>query len=215
MALTTPIPVTWWDEFEPPEGVRAEIIDGELVMSPTAAIPMDWWDQFEPPEGLRAEIIRGELVLSPSASRAHAFVQWRVQQALALAAPPGYGPISGLEWRLANEPIVASAPVPDVMVVAEAGDLAPLLAVEILSPSDKRRLRDGMTRIEGKRADYAAHGLAHYLEIDLALRTVEVYRLENGSLTSLAVARGSEEVRVPEPFPYRLVLDDLFREITQ
>lgn len=177
-------------------------------MTPTAAIPVDWWDEFEPPEGLRAEIIRGELVLSPSASRAHAFVQWRVQQALALAAPPGYEPISGLEWRLANEPIVASAPVPDVMVVAEAGDLAPLLAVEILSPSDKRRLADGMIRIEGKRADYAAHGLAHYLEIDLALRTITRYHLVDGAL--VVVEHERMAVETDEPFPYRLLVSDLF-----
>lgn len=178
-------------------------------MALTTLIPVTWWDDFEPPDGLRAEIIQGELVLSPSASKTHAKVLTRLLRILDDAAPDGYVALTGLEWRLTDETVVASAPVPDVLVVVEASDDAdPILAVEILSPSDKQRLSNGMVRIEGKRADYAAHGLAHYLEIDLALRTITRFHLVDEAL--VVVEHERMAVDTTEPFPYRLLVSHLF-----
>jgi Uma2 family endonuclease len=178
-------------------------------MAVTTLIPVTWWDEFEPPDGLRAEIIQGELILSPSASKMHALVIRRLLQILDDAAPEGHMAVTGLEWRLTDETVVASAPIPDVMVVAEAGDdVDPILAVEVLSPSDRQHLSNGMTRIEGKRADYAAHGLGHYLEVDLALRTITRYHLVDGAL--VVVEHERMAVDTTEPFPYRLLVSDLF-----
>jgi Uma2 family endonuclease len=86
-----------------------------------------------------------------------------------------------------------------------------LLAVEVLSPSDGSRLSDGLTRIEGKRADYAANGLTDYLEIEpygdgyLARRCELV---EGLLVVADAVGVGGVLVAT-RPFPYELHLADL------
>lgn len=178
----------------------------------TTPIPVDWWDSLEPPEGLRAEIIQGDLVLSPSASKPHALVLARLLRVLDGTAPDGYVAITGLEWRLVQGTVVASAPIPDVMVVAEAGeDVRPILAVEVLCPSDRQRLSSNLTRIEGKRLDYAAHGLPHYLEIDLAAQTIVRYRLADGAFMVIEEQWSGGVVTARWPFPYELTVSDLFR----
>jgi Uma2 family endonuclease len=108
------------------------------------------------------------------------------------------------------------APIPDLMIVArdQSGPLVapPLLAVEILSPADHHHLlRTGMTRIEGKRADYAANGLEDYLEVDLTTPTATAARFElrQGALVEAARASGAQVLQASRPFPYDLTPVDL------
>lgn len=167
------------------------------------------WDSLSVPEGYRAEIIRGELVVTPAASVDHGRVQIRLALILAAGAPPDHEPISGVEWRLDTRGIVAMAPQPDLMVVPRSArgasiDRAPLLAVEILSPSDNQRLANGMTRREGKLADYAMNGLADYLEIDLLAPgpVATRYELRDGVLVPTGIASGTTLLQATRPFTY-------------
>ena len=167
------------------------------------------WDSVSVPEGYRAEIIRGELVVTPAASVDHGRVQSRLLVILASAAPADHEPISGVEWRLDTGGFVAMAPQPDLMVVPRSArgssvDHPPLLAVEILSPSDDQRLAGGLTRREGKLADYAANGLADYLEIDLMAPgpVATRYELRDGVLVPIGIASGTTLLQASRPFVY-------------
>jgi Uma2 family endonuclease len=175
-------------------------------------LPESWWDAFVPPETVRAEIVQGELVLTPSPSMSHGIAQSRLFRALDEHLPDGCEVVPGIEWRLTEEGIVAAAPQPDLMVVRlEKGVRAlksrPLIAVEILSPSDAQALPNGMSRIEGKRLDYAANGLEHYLEVARVadVCTVRRYERHDGELVVVAVAEGDEPLIADVPYHYEIV----------
>jgi Uma2 family endonuclease len=167
------------------------------------------WDQLSVPEGYRAEVVRGELVVTPGASVDHGRAQTRLAVLLAAAAPAGYEPVSGVEWRLDSGGVVAMAPQPDVMVVPKlargvALHSRPLLAVEVLSPSDHQLLASGMTRREGKLMDYAANGLEDYLELDLTapIPVAARYELHDGLLVQVDTVTRSSILRAERPFAY-------------
>lgn len=169
-----------------------------------------WWDNFEPPEGLRAEIIGGELVMTPSPGAPHAFAATRLLVSLREVLPEGLEIVQGLEWRTARRGKVASAPIPDLVVVheeIERLDEPPVLAVEILSNSDRQRHSSGLTRIEVKREDYAAAGLFHYLEVDQTSAGVPVvtrFELDERRLLVVDSATGDEVLVSHTPFPYQV-----------
>jgi Uma2 family endonuclease len=181
-------------------------------------IPETWWSDFVPPEGLKAEIVQGELVLTPSPNADHGFAQSALFRSFDVNLPPGFEIVQGLEWRLAFGGVVAAAPEPDLMVVRREPDLKvstkpPLLAVEVLSQSDSELLPTGLRRIEGKRLDYAANGLEHYLEVespgDPKKRHVRRYELRKSELVVVAEARGTDQLLSDVPYPYEIDLSKL------
>ena len=102
------------------------------------------------------------------------------------------------------------SPEPDLVVVPRDIDRVtepPLWAVEVLSPSDRRRLQRGPTRIEGKHLDYATYGIADYLEVDLAAGRPVVIRYErhNGVLVEVDRAEGDKRLVADRPFAYEVV----------
>ena len=176
-----------------------------------AGLPERWWDEFELPAGLSAEIIAGELVLSPSPTLDHGFAQSQLFRALDRHLPGGHEIVPGIEWRLAADGLVAAAPQPDLMVVRrEAGERltdVPLLAVEVLSPSDHKMLVQGIRRIEGKRLDFAANGLRHYLEVErvAGVCTVRRYELHEGRLEVVEVTEGDKPLVATVPYDYEVL----------
>jgi Uma2 family endonuclease len=183
-------------------------------------VPVEWWDRFEPPEGYRAEVIRGELVVTPAPSNAHQYATGELFAALRAAVRTSsdeYAVLPGGAWQLAERGLVAQAPQPDVVVRRWEGpdipDGTPLLAVEVLSPSDGVRLSEGMTRIEGKRLDYAVHGLTDYLEIEpygdgyVARR----YELVSGRLVVVDAVGVGGVLVATRPFAFEVHLEDLVR----
>lgn len=180
-----------------------------------AGIPEEWWENFDPPPGFRAEIIQGELVLTPSPGAAHAFAATDLTVALGVSLPKEFGVVQNLEWRLPCGGVVAAAPIPDLMVilrnVLKVVD-PPLLAVEILSPSDLASFSDGRTRIGAKRSDYAANGLKHYLEVDLLTpraKSVTRFEMVDGVVIRMEEAIGDEVLVAKLPFPYEICPNDL------
>jgi Uma2 family endonuclease len=187
----------------------------EVVVAPPVRVAD--WEAFTVPEGYRAEIIRGELVVTPGTGVDHGRAQNRLVALLAGLLPAGYESVSGVEWRLETGGLVAMAPQPDLMVVRRSATgpaitVPPLLAVEVLSPSDfTHRLTSGMNRREGKLLDYAVNGLADYLEIDLAgdVPVAIRYELRAGVLVEAARAVGAAILKAKRPFPYSFRPTDL------
>lgn len=192
----------------------------------TEGIPEAWWESIEPPPSHTIEIIRGELVVTPSPTPDHVFAQTGLLLALQQGVPDGYIAVHGLVWRLAVAGVVAAAPQPDLMVVERVKGLTaitkpPLLAVEVLSPSDLQALPDGLTRIEGKRLDYAANGLVHYLEVDLLQdppiiacykfepNTTSRWDVHPNTIRVVRLVEGDERLVCDEPFHFELVPSDL------
>jgi Uma2 family endonuclease len=174
------------------------------------------WEALEDPPGHKFEVVQGELVMTPAPGSQHGLVQARLIVDLSPFVPSGFGISADSEWRLEERGWVAQAPRPDLMVIPLRPDPVtepPLLAVEILSPSDHRRLeRSELTRIEGKRLDYAQAGLQHYLEIDLDVPFVRRFEFTTGP-DPVDVAEGDEVLRAGEPFPYEVCPGALLRGV--
>ncbi len=163
---------TYEDVLSAPENKVAEILDGELFLSPRPSprhsvassrlgavlAPFDdsqdgpggWWILDEP------ELHFGENVLVPD--------------------------LAG--WRRERMPTI-----PDEAFFT----LAPHWVCEVLSPSTERLDRGRKLRI------YAEAGVAHAWLVNPTERTLEVLRLRDGAWTIVAVCTGSDTVRV-EPF---------------
>ena len=177
---------TYEDVLNAPEDKVAEILDGELVLSPRPAArhttahgrvfrriagpfedgvdgPGGWWILIEP------ELHFGEHVVVPD--------------------------IAG--WRRERMPSV-----PDVAFFT----LPPDWVCEVLSPSTERIDRGKKLRI------YAEAGVPQAWLLNPIERTLEELRLRDGAWTIVSVFAGSEVVRA-EPFAdVELRLDDLWGE---
>jgi Uma2 family endonuclease len=90
-------------------------------------------------------------------------------------------------------------------------DEPPVLAVEVVSPSDSYRLSDGLTRIEGKRADDATHGLRDYVELEPHKDgyTARRYELVEGTLVVTDVVGVGGTLISDRPFRYEVDLAGL------
>jgi Putative restriction endonuclease len=176
-----------------------------------AGVDEDWWEAFEAPPGHRAEIIEGTLVVTPSPAPRHAVLQSRLYDMLRPFIPEDLLLVSGLEWRLAKQGLVAAAPQPDLMVIRlpdpEIAVLTetPLLTVEIVSPADGSRLRSGLTRQEAKRVDYSSNGVRDHLELWFDAGVLVIDRFEFTDDRKAHMERVSTgAMRVYRPFDYLL-----------
>lgn len=159
-----------------PDTKVAEIVDGELVVSPRPASPhafaasaigADVGDFHGDPGGLRARRGGWWILVEPELHLGDDVV-----------VPDWAG------WRQERLPAFPSVPHFDV---------APDWACEVVSPSTGRIDRSRKMGI------YARESIAHLWLVDPLAKTVEVYRLENGRWTVLTVVGGDEIVAL-EPF---------------
>lgn len=170
------------------------------------------WAELEDPPGHRFEIIRGELDMTPGASPEHGEALGLIFGELRRWLPDDLRIVIDSDWHLTVEARVTTAPRPDLMVIPRQGPVVPVLAVEVLSPSDHHSFRGTRwTRIEAKRLDYADAGLPHYLEVDLQTATITRYRndgVAGGWRIADCVDQGNVLV-ADEPFRYVLVPNQL------
>jgi Uma2 family endonuclease len=167
---------TYEDLMQVPDTKVAEIIDGELIVSPRPASP----------HAHAATMMGGELVT-------------------AFAGPPGSPPSPGGWWFLLEPELHFGDDVlvPDwaawrrerlpVLKNVPFFTLAPDWVCEIVSPSTGRVDRSGKMRV------YARAGVGHCWLVDPLLQTLEAYRLEGGRWVVVETHAGDAARRV-EPF---------------
>lgn len=171
---------------------RAPVIPGEVV---------ELLDRLD----VRYELIEGQLVVSPSATFGHERLSSIVRAQLVYQAPEGLE-VLGPDFNVLYawpEPFFIC---PDALVARtrdvddDAMRVAPLLVLEMLSRSSRRRDR-------GDKADlYAALGVPSYWLIDPAARRLALLELRQGAYVEVAAATGDEELVVELPFPARISL---------
>jgi Uma2 family endonuclease len=159
------------------------------------------------PEHVVAEIIDGDLFASPRPASPHALASSMMGAALigSFGDEPGGTDLPG-GWWLLFEPELhfrRDVLVPDMagwrrarmptMPDVAAFELAPDWACEVISPSTGEIDRGRKMRV------YAREQVAHLWIVDPILRTLEVYRLEDGRWVVASTHAGAEQVRA-EPF---------------
>lgn len=172
-------------------------------MSEPAKKRATYQDVLDAPDHLVAEIINGELRLSPRPGAPHTVAASSLGY---LLGPPFHIGSNGPGgWVILDEPelhLGENVVVPDLAgwraermpVVPDVYfTLAPDWVCEALSPST--RVND---RVE-KLPIYAAAGVSHVWLIDAAKRSLEVFRLRDGTYFIAAMYQGNEKVRA-EPF---------------
>jgi Uma2 family endonuclease len=162
-----------------------------------------------PDDGRRHELIDGVLLVTPAPRFHHQLASAGMFRILD-AARPGHLVLltAPFDVALADDTVVE----PDLLVAPRVEftekDLptAPLLAVEILSPST--RLID----LNLKRARYEAAGCPSYWVFDPDRLELTVWELEEDRYADELVVVGEETVRLTRPFPVdvtpALVLED-------
>ena len=155
-----------------------------------------------PDNNNRYEIIDGELFVTRSPHIAHQFVTgavyaelrtWSAQTKLGMAAiAPGV---------IFSE---ADTVIPDVIWISsdrltqlldESGHLigAPELVVEVLSESVADKKRDRETKLK----QYSIYGVIEYWIVDRWLKSIEVYRRENGILKKVLTLWEGDDLTSP------------------
>ena len=155
-----------------------------------------------PDDGHRYELIDGSLIVSPGPSHAHQVVVGNLHLLLRAACPPD------LQVILAPFAVALSDDTevqPDLLVAPREQFTrkelpgAPLLAVEVLSPSTRR------FDLLLKRDRLQQAGAASYWLIDPDEPSVIVLELREGVYEQVARLRGDEAFEAALPFPVRLV----------
>ncbi len=162
-----------------------------------------------PDDGHRYELIDGVLIVSPSPSRRHQVALLELAVRLREACPDDLTVmIAPFDVALGDDTVM----IPDVLV-AGARDLtdrdlpvAPLLAVEVLSPSTRRF--DLMT----KRSRYEAAGTNSYWVVDPDAPSLSAWELdETGAYQQAAQVFADEEFHTSLPFDVSIVPTSLVR----
>lgn len=178
--------LSWYDALdEDPPGHRIEVLEGVLIVSPSASR-----EHQDRTRGL-ANVI--DLAAQDAGLVAVEDIEWRLEH-----------PVTGL----------GSRPRPDVSVFdPDEPDGARLVTVEVLSPADRERLVPGEpeTRIEGKRRAYAYGGTQVHVEVSEKEGVVEGrwFEARGGVLVEAGVARGEERLEVSGTVPFSFVPAEL------
>ncbi|MEU4802677.1 Uma2 family endonuclease [Actinosynnema sp. NPDC023587] len=156
-----------------------------------------------PDDGRRRELIDGVLFVSPAPGLRHQRVALLLAMALENACPAGLMVVPApFSVRFSHTTEVQ----PDVLVARDE-DLtdtllpcAPLLAVEVLSPSSA--LQDTTL----KKSLYERMGVASYWVIDPREPVLDVFELTaRGSYELVSVVKGDQAFEALRPFPVRVV----------
>ena len=167
-------------------------------MGPELKRKLDYSDYLAlPDDGKCYEIVDGDLFVTPSPNPFHQRVSKRLQQQLMnYFESRSLGEVfdAPLDVILSSRDIVQ----PDLLVVADPKQIsgrgiegAPLLVVEILSPSTRSKDRT----VKARR--YAELGIAHYWIVDHERQRVECHGLASGAYRIVVEGQGSANLAHP------------------
>ncbi|MEJ7833334.1 MAG: Uma2 family endonuclease [Nocardioides sp.] len=159
-----------------------------------------------PDDGNRYELIDGALIVTPSPVTRHQVAVGELHLLLRLACPDSLRVLMApldvtISSNTVMQPDLLVAPRDSFLVEGLAG--APLLAVEVLSPST-RHIDLGL-----KRSRYEAAGCASYWVLDAAAPSIVAWELEDGAYVEVGRAVADEALVVARPFALTLVPRDL------
>ncbi len=149
-------------------------------------------------QGIYYEVLDGTVVVKAPVTFPHEDLAAATIAQLWTAAPPELAVLGGHFKYFYDAP---SFVMPDVSVVRRADcvhqgtEIAPLLVVELLSPSTSRR------DLLGKKSLYAEAGVPQYWIADPDEPALSVLTLVDGEYVETARIRGREELTITEPFP--------------
>lgn len=160
-----------------------------------------------PDDGNRYELIDGALLVSPALGLRHQTVVLELAVRLREVRSRG---LRVLVAPFAVRPSLDTEVQPDV-IVARDEDLteknlpvAPLLAVEVLSPSSV------LNDFNNKKAVYERFGVSSYWVIDPLDPSLTVFELdENGRYQQIAEVDGDKAFEATQPYPVRIVPSEL------
>jgi Uma2 family endonuclease len=159
-----------------------------------------------PDDGLRYELVDGVLLVSPAPTNRHQIAVGELHLLLRAACPPD---VRVMLAPTDYQPTDRRSLQPDLLVArrADVGDdpiSAPLLlAVEVLSPSTRA------VDLLLKHGVYAESGVASYWVVDPSVPSVRAWRLTDGAYVEVGSAQGAQALELEEPFPVRVVPQDL------
>jgi Uma2 family endonuclease len=161
-----------------------------------------------PDDGRRYELLDGAIIVTPAPSRDHQRAVLRTARLLDDASPPDMEAfVAPLDTVLPTGDVLE----PDVLVVSRdhphAKDVTevPLLAVEVLSPSSRRR------DVGDKLTAYRDAGVPSYWVIDPVNPRLRAWQLQDGEYVEVANIGGDEEWTAEAPFPVTFRPVDLTR----
>lgn len=160
-----------------------------------------------PDDGRRYELIDGMLLVSPAPGFRHQKMSIKLATRLDQACPPG---LHVLAAPFAVRPSQTTELQPDVLVGRDDDftdkllPVAPVLAVEILSPST------ALNDLNNKRAAYERMGVPSYWVIDPVEVTLTVFEFgADGLYEVVAEVKGEEVFEAERPYPVRIVPAEL------
>lgn len=166
---------------------------GPLTVADLAAMPDD---------GHRYEVIDGALLVTPAPSVRHQIVIVELLSVLKAACPPVFRVLTApLDVVLAEDTAVQ----PDLLVARRADfteknlPTAPLLAVEVLSPSTM------LVDLNLKKALYERAGVQSYWVVDPAEPRVTAWELADGRFVQVADVSGVEAWIAQAPYAVTIV----------
>ncbi len=159
-----------------------------------------------PDDGNRYELVDGMLIVTPAPLIRHQRAVTRLIPKLAGQVPPQFELLCA-PCDVSPQP--GTVVQPDVLI-ARVSDLterdlptAPLLAIEVLSPTTQRY------DLTLKRAVYEEMGCPAYWVVDPTIPSIRAWHLENGRYGEPVVTTGFDTFAVTTPFPLRIRPADL------
>ncbi|MFC6090635.1 Uma2 family endonuclease [Saccharothrix lopnurensis] len=156
-----------------------------------------------PDDGHRYELIDGVLIVSPAPVPKHQKVVGEIFMLLHRACPTG---LSAFTAPLSVRPSSSTELQPDVLVARDEDltekdlPVAPLLAVEVLSPST------ALNDLNNKKAAYERMGVPGYWVVDPHELKLIVFELDvRGCYELVAEVKGEDAFEATLPFPVRIV----------
>ena len=160
-----------------------------------------------PDDGNRYELIDGTLIVSPAPGTRHQKIVVKLSVRLDLACPDDLHVLAA-PFAVRESP--STEVQPDVLVARDTDltekllPVAPLLAVEVLSPST------ALIDLNVKKALYQRMGAASYWVIDPLQPSMSVFELDGvGRYQQVVEVKGDKAFEAERPFPVRIVPAEL------